>query len=160
MAYYSGSYAFDLFEPAAAAAAPQRKEAPRKAPPLRKVPAKTGKQVRTEQRSSFLRSVFVVVFAAVTLSVIALQLSSFAKQYELKRQIAAAEAALQVAQSENVRLHSELNGITSIDKITRYATEELGMVKAENYQVECIDLSEGDAVLFSGASHARSGDRE
>ena len=156
MAYYSGSYAFDLFEPATAAAtassaAPQRREEPRKAPPLRKVPGKTKKQVRTEQRSSFLRSVAVVLFAGIVLSVIGLQLTAFAKKYELKRQIAAAQSALQIAQSENVRLHSELNGITSIDKISRYATEELGMIKAEKYQIECIDLSEGDRVLFSGA---------
>ena len=152
MANYNGAYAFDMFEPAAASAAPQRREAPQKTPPLKKVPNKTGRQVREEQKSAFLRSVTVLLFAAVALGVICLQISAGARRYELARQIAAARSELQVAQSENVRLKAELNSITSIDKICTYATQELGMVKAESYQIECIDLSEGDSVIYAGPS--------
>ncbi len=151
MANYNGAYAFDLFEPArATSTAPQRRAQPQKKPLLRKVPSKTGKQVREEQKSAFFRSLAVLLFAGIVLGVICMQLSAGAKRYELARQIAAAESQLQIAQSENVRLKAELNSITSIDKICTYATQELGMVKAEAYQIECIDLSEGDSVIYAG----------
>ena len=148
MANYNGAYAFDMFEPTAAA--PQRRQEPKKKPLLKKVPSKTGTQMRQEQMSAFLRSVAVLLFAGIVLGVICLQISAGAKRYELARQIAAKQSELQIAQSENVRLRAELNSVTSIDKICTYATEELGMVKAESYQIECIDLSEGDSVIYAG----------
>ncbi|MBQ7687594.1 MAG: hypothetical protein IJT27_00105 [Clostridia bacterium] len=150
MANYSTAYAFDMFETANVNTAPKRQASPQKAPQLKKVPGKTKKQVRREQNSAFFRSVAVLLFACVALGVICLQISAGAKRYELARQIAAVEQELQIAQSENVRLHAELNSVTSIDKICAYASDELGMVKAENYQIECIDLSEGDSVLYAG----------
>ena len=66
-----------------------------------------------------------------------------------------AEAALEIQQSENIRLNSALNGITGITVIDTYATDVLGMTKVENYQIECIDLSEGDAVLYTSGLFAK-----
>ena len=160
MAAY-GEYAFDRFE-LHGSAAPQRREERREAPlrqpkPLRKVPKKTNKQIRSERRVAFFRAALIMTFAGAMLFVLCLQISVGARQYELARAIAATEAQLREAKSENVRLNAELNGITGIDKICAYATEKLGMVKAESYQVECIDLSGGDAVLFAGGSEVNRG---
>ena len=85
----------------------------------------------------------------VLFAMVSLQISAGAKNYELMREIQKAEAALEIQQSENIRLNSALNGITGITVIDTYATDVLGMTKVENYQIECIDLSEGDAVLYT-----------
>ena len=110
-----------------------------------------------KNRVAFFRAAVIMTFAGAMLFVLCLQISVGARQYELARAIAATEAQLREAKSENVRLNAELNGITGIDKICAYATEKLGMVKAESYQVECIDLSGGDAVLFAGGSEVNRG---
>ena len=83
--------------------------------------------------------------------IISMQIVAGAKSYSLDRQIQKAEQLLAIEQAENVRLSSTLNGITGIAVIDTYATEVLGMTKVENYQIECIDLSVGDTVLFTSS---------
>ena len=58
-------------------------------------------------------------------------------------------SAIEAEKSENVRLNSQLNGITSIGNIDDYATRVLGMAKVESYQVEYIDLGQDGGVLYS-----------
>lgn len=154
-----GNYAFDLFE-THGNTAPVRREERKEAPqpkPLRRVPKKSRKQVEQQRRTAFFRAAVIMVFAAAMLFVFCMQISVGARRYELSREIAEVESDLLEAKSENVRLNSELNGITSIDKICTYATRQLGMCKAESYQVECIDLSEGDVILFADG-HAVNAD--
>ena len=98
------------------------------------------------------KSVALLCFVLVIFGIVSLQISAGAKNYRLMREIQSAQASLEIAQAENVRLNSELNGITSIAIIDTYATEVLGMAKAENYQIEYIDLSDGDAVIYSTPS--------
>ena len=153
------TYAFELFETgtataraynrAAGSAAPKRREEEREKPVLKKVKPKTVSQKRREEHNSNLRIGFMIVFVAIVFGVICCQISAGAERYELIRQIDAVEAQIEVAKSENVRLNAELNGKISITKIDSYATDVLGMTKIENYQVECIDLSHGDRVLYS-----------
>lgn len=148
-------YNFDMFERAsnrisAGAAAPQRK--PQREEPLKKVDRKSPQQKKRESRKAASNSVFIVFFSAVMLGVLCLQISSGAKRYELMREIASVETKIEVAKSENVRLSAELNSITSIGKIDDYATRILGMSKIEGYQVEYIELSGGDNVLYSSNS--------
>ena len=50
-----------------------------------------------------------------------------------------------------MRLNAQLNSFTSISNVDDYATRVLGMSKIEGYQVEYIDLSKDDGVIyFSG----------
>ena len=145
-------YNFTMFEAPARAvhrssAAPARK--PKEAPPLRVVPKKTKAERKTESRRSVSNSIIILVFAAVILSLLCLQINAGAKNYEVARQIAAVKSEIEIANSENVRLNSRLNGITSIGNIDDYATRILGMSKVEGYQVEYIDLSEDGGVLYS-----------
>ena len=86
------------------------------------------------------------------LAVLCLQISAGAKRYELSREIAQIESEIKVAKSENVRLTAVLSGYTSIGKIDDYAENILGMKKLEGYQVEYIDLSEDDGVIYSAGS--------
>ncbi len=149
-------YDFDMFvtharsRSAAAAgnAAPQRRPA-EPAPDLKVVPKKTERQVRAADRKSVVNAAIILFFAAAVLGLLCLQISAGARSYEISRQIAAVEQEIEVAKSENVRLNSELNGITGIGKIDDYATRVLGMTKVESYQVEYIDLSQDDGVIYA-----------
>ena len=153
------NYAFELFEArpgrtyarTEGTSAPKRQVEESDEPVLQKVKPKTLTQKRHEEHNSNLRIGFMLAFVAIVFGVICCQISAGAERYELIRQIAAVEADIEVAKSENVRLNAELNGKISITKIDAYAVNVLGMTKIENYQVECIDLSEGDRVLYSGS---------
>ena len=150
-------YAFELFESgstvrARGSAVPQRREEDREKPQLKRVQPKSREQKKREEHSSNLRIGLMIAFAAVIFFVIFCQISAGAERYELIRQIAAVEAEIEVAKSENVRLNAELNQKMSINRIDSYATDVLGMKKIENYQVECVDRSQGDRVLYYASS--------
>ncbi len=68
----------------------------------------------------------------------------------LTNEIATIENEIDIVEGENVRLNAELSSLIATDKIESYAENVLGMVKAENYQISYIDLSEGDQVVLSG----------
>ncbi len=151
MALYSPeAYDFEAFE-MYSSAAPKIKEKEKNAPKLKKVAPKTKEQLRAEELYGLKKSVALLCFVVVLFGIISMQISAGAKNYELMRRIQKAEAQLEIAYSENVRLNAELNGITGIAIIDSYATEVLGMTKVENYQIKCIDLSEGDSVIYSSA---------
>ncbi len=95
-------------------------------------------------------------FAAVSLACIAFMLLARAQSDELTREIAKLENDIKTAQSENVRLDTAINSLTSMDRVEFYAEEVLGMVKAENYQITYIDMSKGDTIVLSGGKTALS----
>lgn len=68
----------------------------------------------------------------------------------LMTEIATVQSSIDIAHGENVRLNAELSSMIATDKIEEYAVNELGMVKAESYQINYIDLSEGDEIVVSG----------
>lgn len=68
----------------------------------------------------------------------------------LEREISYVESEIDIQEGEAVRLNAELSSMISSDKIEDYAENVLGMVKAENYQISYIDLSEGDEIVVSG----------
>jgi hypothetical protein len=69
---------------------------------------------------------------------------------ELLNEITQVENDIEIAEGENVRLNAEINSKISTDKIDNYAVDVLGMVKAENYQIYYVDLSEEDEIVLSG----------
>ena len=146
-------YNFDMFdvrERAAGNTAPAiRPERKKTAPPLKKVPGISRQEIKGEERRATLNTAIILLFAVAILSVLCLQISAGAKSYEVSRQIAEVEAQITVQKSENVRLNAELNSITNISKIEAYATKVLGMRKVESYQVEYIDLSKEDQVIYT-----------
>ncbi len=178
MAYRgSEAYDFSLFEPqiieepkkqqprtakpAGTAVKPQKKA------PARKQFAKTTTTVKENainfldnyqvevERSAQQASVPVSVkkalcFVAVCVSLVVTLLVMNTRCDTLMNEISAVENQIEIAKGENVRLNAELSSIISTDKIENYAENVLGMVKAENYQISYIDLSEGDEILLSG----------
>lgn len=151
-AYASNAYDFDIeyFE-TASSAAPAKKQEEQKAAPLKKVAPRSKEELHKEEIRGLKKSAGILVFVLVIFAMVTLQISASAERYELVRAIQHAESEIKIAQSENIRLNAELNGITGIAIIDSYATDVLGMTKVENYQIECIDLSEGDAVLYSSS---------
>ena len=146
-------YDFERFEShqvrsSAKQAAPQRKIQPEE--PLKKVDGKKSiQQKKRESKKARSKMAFIMIFAAVMLLAVSIHISIGAKSHELSRQIADVKAQIEVQKSENIRLSSELNSITSIGKIDDYATKILGMNKIESYQIEYIELTDGDEVLYS-----------
>ncbi len=143
-------YNFDMFDARTygrANAAPQRKQETRQ--PLKVVPAKkTATQKKRETRSATMNSLLILIFAAAIMAMLCLQINAGAKSYEISRKIAAVESEIEAAKSENVRLNAQLNSFTSIGNVDDYATRVLGMSKIESYQVEYIDLSQDDGVIY------------
>ncbi len=178
MAYRgSEAYDFSLFEPqiieqpkkqqprtakpAGTAVKPQKKA------PSRKQVVKTTTAVKENainfldnyqvevERSAQQASVPVSVkkalcFVAVCVSLVVTLLVMNTRCDTLMNEISTVESQIEIAKGENVRLNAELSSIISTDKIENYAENVLGMVKAENYQISYIDLSEGDEILLSG----------
>jgi cell division protein FtsL len=148
------NYNFDMFDVRVAArgsAAPARK--PKEESPLKVVPAKrTDTQKQKEARSATANSLLILIFAAVIMAMLCLQINAGARSYEISRQIASVEADIEAARSENVRLNAQLNSFTSIGNVDDYATRVLGMSKIEGYQVEYIDLSQDGGVLYHTGS--------
>ncbi len=125
-------------------------------PRIRKVESKSSKQIRFEIKQNALRATVVLVFLAAVFSALSFQIVALTEQYELFNKINSVESQISDAKSESIRLNSKLNSMTSIGSVDEYATKILGMAKAEKYQVKCIDLSEGDKVLYSSQSQILS----
>ncbi len=143
----SGAFDFDRFE--INTAVPEKK-VQKNEESVKKVAPFTKKEIDRQQKAAFDKSLKMFCFVTLMCASVMLQVSAAAKNFALERDIHAVEYEISVAQSENTRLRSELNSITGIAFIDNYATEILGMTKVESYQVECVDLSGDDAVLYSG----------
>lgn len=150
-ANYSVDYAFDMFEerPAARSNAAPQKAPEKREVPLRRVSPKTRQEKQKETRRNAGTSAKVFVIAALLLAVLCMQISVGAKKYEINRQIDEIENQINVAKSENVRLNSVLSNYVSLSEVEEYATKILGMKKLESYQIEYIDLSEEEGVIYS-----------
>ncbi len=178
MAYRgSEAYDFSLFEPqvieqpkkqqprtstpAKKNVEPQKKTAvkkasPQKSEPNRKSVVKVIDNYRTEiERDSQTIAVPTSVkrficFAIVCVCLMAVLLVMNTQCDELLNEITQVENDIEIAEGENVRLNAEINSKISTDKIENYAVDVLGMVKAENYQIYYVDLSEEDEIVLSG----------
>lgn len=144
------AYDFEYFE-TGYSAAPQRRAGEKGSPSIKKVAPRTREEKRQQEMIGLNRSLRVFAFVLAMFMVISMQIVAGAKNYRLDREIQKVEQLLAVEQAENIRLSSTLNGITGIAVIDNYATEVLGMTKVENYQIECIDLSVGDTVLYTSS---------
>ena len=120
----------------------------------------TRKKKTTVEAKNEMRAAKVLTVAAVLLSLFAALLYSKLRVDELDRQIAKTESNLTAAQAETVRLNMQLDSTISLEKVDDYAQNVLGMVKAENYQIEYIDLSGDDKVTVSGGKASSSDSKE
>ena len=110
------------------------------------------RDVKTVNVPDYAKKLMCFVMVCACLVVALLMLNS--KYDTVLSEISAVQSQIAIEKGENVRLNAELSSKISTDKIENYAENVLGMVKAENYQITYIDLSEGDCVLVSGDKSA------
>ena len=130
-------------------AAPKREQRKENNNDFVRVQPRTDEELHAQEVYGAKKILGLVLFVVLMFSFVLMQVSAGAQNYEIARMIHKTKMEITVEQSENIRLRSELNGITSIYAVDTYATEILGMSKTENYQVECVDLSGGDSVIFT-----------
>lgn len=149
MADYNKNAAYDLsrFAPAEVTTAPGRKEVKQPVKPeIVKEQIATKRQLRLEKqhRQQKMRR---VVFVCVSLLMAAgLKLSGDVKISQLDKQLKQETASLETAQSEGVRLSTEIEKQYSFDKLQIY-TKLHGMQKSESYQMFYFNTAAQDKVV-------------
>ncbi len=146
----TSAFDFEYFE-TGYSAAPQRKADEKTKPSIKRVAPRTKGELKRQEIAGLVKSVRAFAFASVMFVMLIMQVVAGVNNYGITREIQEIERQIAIEQSENVRLSATLNGITGIAVIDNYATEILGMTKVENYQIECIDLSVGDTVLYTAS---------
>ena len=157
------AYDFSIFEVDDSSAARKLQNAQPVGEPVRKrntnpnlrvvkaTPVQTEKQLA---QLSYKKVAAVVVCCFMMFSLIALFINNSVKSTELMNAINEMEVTIANAQSENVRLSSAIDSMFSIANVEKYATDVLGMTKMENYQIQYVDLSSDDQVLYAGENSA------
>ena len=171
MAGYQRAEAYDFatFEPKDGSAArklntaqpvgePARKRNVRPNPNLKIVTPDANRTEKQQARVSAKKVLAVLFCCSLMFGFIALFINNSVKSTELMNAINEMEVSIDNAQSENVRLSSAIDSMFSIAKVENYATNVLGMTKMENYQIQYVDLSSEDQVLFAGESSAFGAD--
>ncbi len=111
---------------------------------------KTKRQLQAETRRARAQAIKLMAVASVCFFLIGFQIFSHVQVEELNHEIEAVNTSISVMESENTRLNMNQNANVSLDRVEDYAVNVLGMVKVENYQVNYVNLSEGDSVELSG----------
>ncbi|MEG2174664.1 MAG: hypothetical protein RR135_04165 [Oscillospiraceae bacterium] len=70
---------------------------------------------------------------------------------ELTAQIESVQDTYSLLKNENRRMQVELEGRISLRSVEDVAEQKLGMAQTESYQIEYVDLGEGNRVLLSRA---------
>lgn len=131
--------------------------APEEAPEFRQVP---DKKVRTAVKKksvkkqavkpiTVLKWVFVSIFVLISLGSI---MVGNIKITQLNDQIAKVEKDLDAAKSTQVSLNSKLESRMSMSNVEDYATNKLGLVKTQSYQIQYVKLTNEDRVQILGKS--------
>lgn len=156
MAQYDiyNSYNLERFEPQARTAtsaarkiAPKRQEKPQLELVKRKKPS--SRQTREEALEAARKTRKIFIIAALVFTFFAMVIYSRVQLDEINREISAVEQKIELVQSDTVKLNNQINSVVSIDKVEDYATNNLGMVKVQDYQVVYIDLSSDDSVVVA-----------
>lgn len=156
MAQYNAykSYNIEQFEPRTVStsnAAPKMKPAPQKRPQLElvKKPRPNATQVRNETQLAARQAKKIFVIAMTILMFMAMVIYSRVQLDEINRDISNKENAIELAQSDSIKLNNALSSMVSINNVEEYAANVLGMVKVQDYQVVYVDLSSSDSVVVA-----------
>lgn len=148
MAQGSAAYDFDRLEQHyATAGAPRVKQ-----PPELRVVENRGRR----ERAAFWKGAATFV---LILGVVCAILYNNVQLTELTSQIEKAQSQLEALENDYRLMQVEIESSTSLRTVQEIAETELGMAKAESYQVEYINLGEGDRVVLARAHEPRLNDR-
>lgn len=118
---------------------------------------KTLADAQREMRAGARQAAKIMVIAICLLSMFVALLYGRLRMDELTREVDAATVQLRESQDANTRLNMKLDAMISLENVEDYAKNTLGMTKVEGYQIEHIDLSDGDAVVVSGEKTLSAG---
>ncbi len=151
-------YELPEFSSLSTAARPEKKAEPQKRKtrilqmPPREVPIQ-GRMLSTRQLLKY------AAVTAVVVVVVGIVLSNKVRINELNSAIAAQEVKLSEADQKYSQLGMEARAKVNIRDVEEYATNELGMQLPEEYQVETVELAQGDkTVIHEGAGAGESKD--
>ena len=130
---------------------------PQTSPRKKPAPSKKIKQTQAASKAevkatmtSLEKSVKIVLALAFVFAFFCVAMFLNGKLDETATKITRLESDIRIAQSENIRLESALEGMVSIDKVEDYAENHLGMVKLENFRITYFNADEGNHVVVSG----------
>ena len=102
---------------------------------------------RTRRQSTLNVAVYLAV-ALLALGMVGYFITCNVRLTEMNKQIADGQAQLSALQSEQVRLQSELAGLTSAERVNAYAQEK-GMLPVGSNQIYYIEAKEQDQVSLA-----------
>ena len=145
----TSAYNFSLFMPRGAAQAqPQPQQEPRQLPRKNNILhmpkdhlAKTRKNRRRGKNRAAVRRVILMVIGA---TIALFMIFGWVRLAELTEQIEDATEQLTEAESLYTQYQMRSDSQLSLTAVEQYATEQLGMAKAEQTQMEYIELSSND----------------
>ncbi len=162
----STAYRFDLFESrldttgtsapkiknTTGTAAPKIKTRPAPAKP-KLVPAKprSKRAIEREEKAARISAVKILTVSVVMILLIGSLIFGRVKIMEISAETDSIRTQLKEAQSENIRLQSEVKAMYSISNISAYAEEKLGMIKKDCYQVNYFSVDNGGQAAESTA---------
>lgn len=93
-----------------------------------------------------VRPITLVMVMAIVVSIVGVLLYSNAVLTEVSAEVTYTSGQLEILKTENARLNRELDAKVSNETVAKIATNELGLCKLENHQVEYINLFSQDVV--------------
>ena len=103
-------------------AAPKREQRKENNNDFVRVQPRTDEELHAQEVYGAKKILGLVLFVVLMFSFVLMQVSAGAQNYEIARMIHKTKMEITVEQSENIRLRSELTGITSIYAVDTYAT--------------------------------------
>lgn len=133
---YRQNQDYRRYEPEYMAQPPEKTPAQRRASDIamKKTPPKRGSASK------------VFLIALSVFSICFFVISGKVETSKMYRQISSAEENLDIIQSENVRLQSELEGKVTLKNVEEYAVKVLGLKKLNNSQIEYVETQTDDIV--------------
>ena len=103
---------------------------------------------RRTRRQSLLTVVVYLAIAVLAMGMVGYFITCNVRLTEMNKQLAEGQATLNAMQSEQVRLQSELAGLTSAERVNEYAQEN-GLLPVGSNQIYYIEAKEQDQVSLA-----------
>lgn len=144
--YTEQRFDFEIYTHGGAALEAAPKLLPKKKPPLRQVrtAGKSKKALLLEERQSKVKAIKIVAVMSILFGFMFMYINSVAETARLDRMIANEQSKLQLAESEQSKLKTKVDSLYSLEKVENYALTKLGMIKADESQIEMISTEQKD----------------
>lgn len=107
---------------------------------------KKGKRMKKNRTKKRYVSPFTLCASFVCILLAAVVLNGYISLNELSREVTSKKKELETLESENSVLCLAIDRKNSLGNIEEIATEQLGMVKLESYQIHTVNLAKDDSV--------------